>query len=97
MCQEQSQRFITSQREKLSQDYTLMKTGAFYSPKLDACIHYENAEIGVDVNVYDISKTFLPSIGGTLLHCDTEGADSVILEQIGSIGEGFLIFPTGNS
>jgi hypothetical protein len=81
MCRELSAKFVKEWREK-GQDYTFMKTGAFYSQKLDACIHYENAEVGVDINVYDISKTFLPSIGGMLLHCDTGGANSVILGQV---------------
>jgi hypothetical protein len=82
-CRELSRKQIAFRKE-LGLDYTLIKTDAFYSSKLDACIHTEIAEVGVDAEIRDLSHSVMKDGGhfDVLLNCDAEGADSVRLDKL---------------
>src|SRR5438552_13938202 len=80
-CRELGSNYIEKAKKDHTQDYTLLKTDSFYSKSLDSCIHTEVSEVGVDFNIYDLSDSLLKG-KAALLHCDAEGADSVIVEAV---------------
>lgn len=80
-----AKRHISQMQQGAKRDYTLVETSSFYSEKYDSCILVEKAMVGVEVFVRDLTKTILLDGGenfNVLLHCDVDGADSVVLEKV---------------
>jgi hypothetical protein len=58
-CSELSASHVADQKERFKKDYTLLSVDAFYSKKIDSCIHTEIAEVGVSAEIRDLSGTIL--------------------------------------
>jgi hypothetical protein len=67
--------------EKPGRDLSNVATESFFSPAFDACIHSEVAKVGVQFDIVDLSQSIIRT-GNRLLHCDVNGADSVILDSV---------------
>ena len=83
-CQEASQQYIQRAKAEWKRDYTLLKTRGFYSKKFDACIHVEEKEVGLEVEVRDLTQSILKDGGNhnLLLHCDENDADSIRIDKV---------------
>jgi hypothetical protein len=70
----------------LNRDYRLYNVYAFYSEKLDACIHVEAKLIGAEVFVRDLTRTVVENDNAiyppALLHCDVAGVDEVDIDAV---------------
>ena len=69
-------------------DFLKLKTDSFYSKALDTCVFTEVPEEGtsaVEHNILDLSRSFLRDTS-SLLHCDKDGSDSVIVENVRKFG-----------
>lgn len=70
----------------LNRDYRLYNVYAFYSEKLDACVHVETKLIGAEVFVRDLTRTVLrydnAIYAPALLHCDVAGVDEVDVDAV---------------
>ena len=51
--------FANSKQQPSPRDYTLIEVDSFYSSKVDACIHIEKRLVGVELMIYDLSKTIV--------------------------------------
>ncbi|MFG6569806.1 hypothetical protein [Sulfitobacter sp. 1A13679] len=77
----------------LNRDYRLYDVDAFYSDKLDACIHVEKKLIGPEVFVRDLTRSVIRNDNAyyppALMHCDVSGIDeadiSAVREHRGSV------------
>jgi len=71
-------------------DYLALKTSSFYSKTLDSCIYTESPETGtsvVEFNIRDLTHSLLKDTRlDLLLHCDKDGADSVIVDKVRAYG-----------
>lgn len=83
-CRELSRKHVDFAKTQWKQDYTVIKTDGFYSKKLDACIHTQIAEVGVHVEIRDLTRSIMKDGGhhNVLLHCDEHGTDSVRLDKV---------------
>jgi hypothetical protein len=83
-CRELSRKYVELAKTSGHREYTLIKTDAFYSKNLDACIHTEIAEVGVKAQIRDLSHSVMKDGGprNLLLNCDHYGADSVRLDKL---------------
>lgn len=83
-CRELSRKHIETAKSEWKRDYTLIRSDGFYSRKLDACIHTEVADVGVDIEIRDLSRSVMKDGGNwnLLLQCDQDGADSVRLDKL---------------
>lgn len=84
VCSESGVRHVAREIEEFEKDYTSVTTRSFYSNIVDACIYTEVAKIGVSFRIRDLSHTIRRDGGrqNMLLHCDVDGADSVILDRV---------------
>ena len=84
-CDQLAKKHISHFQEKYKEDYTLIKTESFYSEKVDSCILIEKKLVGVSLHIRDLSKSIILDGGknfNVLLHCDVDGADSVVLDKV---------------
>lgn len=86
VCAEMGAAHLKMAKAEWDRDYSNIATETFYSPAVDSCVHVEVAKIGVEFEVRDLSHTILRDGGNftLLLHCDPDGADSVILDAVRS-------------
>jgi hypothetical protein len=80
VCAGLGEKHVARMKADFAQDYTNIRTTDFYSPTFDSCIHTEVAVVGVDFEILDLSGGLLPN--APILHCDRDGADSVILDAV---------------
>lgn len=70
----------------LNRDYRLYNVRAFYSEKLDACIHVEAKLVGAEVFVRDLTRAIVKSDNAiyppVLLHCDVSGIDQADIDAV---------------
>ncbi len=86
-CQLLSENYINNSKEENQKDYSLIETESFYSKKVDSCILIEKKIVGVEIHIRDLSKSIILDGGknfNMLLHCDCDGADSVIIDKVRS-------------
>lgn len=85
-CAVLSRKRVEELRERFQKDYTVIQVTSFYSPTLDSCIHTEVSEVGVAYEIRDLTHSLMRDGGmfDMLLHCDSNGADSVIVERVRS-------------
>jgi len=83
-CKQVSQQHVERAKSDWKRDYTLIKTEGFYSKKFDACVHVEIREVGIEIEVRDLSYSILKDGGNhnVLLHCDENGADNVRIDKV---------------
>ena len=87
-CSVLAKNHIEQSKKNNTIDYALIETDEFYSEKVDSCILIERTLVGVEVNIRDLSKSIIIDGGknfNILLHCDIDGADSVILDNVRSL------------
>ncbi|MEE8396137.1 MAG: hypothetical protein V3S29_08795 [bacterium] len=84
LCQQMSRKWLRGEGAKLGRDYTIIKVTAFYSQALDACIHAEQALIGIHFEIRDLSKTVIRDYNepAAILACDVDGVDSIKLDAV---------------
>jgi hypothetical protein len=83
VCHDLGNQHINRMKEEFKQNYTNLRTQDFYSPAIDACIHVEESIVGVNVEIRDTSNSLLKDgLHNLLLHCDEDGADSVIISKV---------------
>src|SRR5215831_6224519 len=79
-CRDLGMDRIEHLKREFPNDFLTLKTSSFYSRALGTCIFTEVPEAGtpaVEYNILDLSHSFLKDTSG-ILHCDKDGADSVI-------------------
>lgn len=65
-------------------EFLALKTDSFYSKSLGTCVFTEVPERGTSTLQYrivDLSHLFLKD-SGLILHCDKDGADSVVVDEV---------------
>jgi len=85
VCNDLGDQYINRMKEEpFKTNYTNLRTQDFYSSAIDACIHTEESIVGVNVQIRDTSNGLLKDGGlqNLLLHCDADGADSVIISKV---------------
>ncbi len=84
-CDLLASKHIAHFKEEYQKNYSLIKTESFYSKKVDSCILIEKTQVGVEIEIRDLSKSIILDGGNNfnmLLHCDIDGANSVVLDKI---------------
>jgi len=77
VCNDLGNQHVKSMKKEFTaRNYTNLRTQDLYSPAIDACIHIEESIVGVNVEIRDTSNY------DTLLYCDENGADSVIISKV---------------
>lgn len=80
-CAELGRQYVENAKNEPGRNQSNLRTESFYSSGLDACVHTEVANVGVRFEIVDLSQSIMRT-GNRLLHCDADGADSVILERV---------------
>ena len=67
----------------LERNYSNIRVSDFYSSVIEACVHTEVVIVGIDFEIRDLTNTLLrDGPRNMILHCDQDGADSVIIEAV---------------
>jgi hypothetical protein len=82
VCNDLGNQHINRMKEEFKQNYANLRTQDFYSPAIEACIQIEESIVGVNVEIRDNSNSLLKGPSNLLLHCDVDGADSVIISMV---------------
>jgi hypothetical protein len=94
VCHDLGNQHINRMKEEFKQNYTNLRTQDFYSPAIDACIHVEESIVGVNVEIRDTSNGLLKDgLHNVLLHCDEDGANSVIIGKVREHGGAMFEVP----
>jgi len=87
-CRDLGKNQIEQLKRDSPNDFLTLKTSSFYSKVLSTCIFTEVPEadtLTLEYNILDLSHSFLKDTGG-ILHCDKDGADSVVVEKVRKFG-----------
>ncbi len=87
-CRDLGEDRIEKLRRDSPDEFVRLRTNAFYSKALGACVFTEVPEKGgsaVEYNILDLSHSFLRDTS-LLLHCDKDGADSVLVDGVRKFG-----------
>ena len=72
--------------DPVRKDYRLFRVEAFYSERLDSCIHVDRKMFGPEVMVRDMTRTVITDgfskLPPLLLHCDIYGVDEADIDAV---------------